>query len=363
MAHNLTGRVLYADGRAASDVTVRVFDRDAPDKGDDDLTLKEGVSDQDGKFTVRFEPSKYLDFKELDAHGPLNLLFNWTRDSRPRRRPDLTDLYRPYLEFRYTLKDRPRIHTISFRLFKREFRLPEMLPARFLSSRDGLKFVNRFRGYFIPFSVPSIPDLPSDTAIYGLCGGMVATSLDFLLAGRPIPPDAQVPKRASSLHQYMYRRQNDSLGAFGAQVVRFARWMALPDDSTQGTQKKSADEFEKIRVKLDDDNPVPIGLVYVSAQDTLQIWKNHQVLAYDYTERDDGKLDIKIYDPNHPLEDDVVVRCERVPVGNTYLAGTPPRVTTHYGLKGVQRVKGRKKKDVRGFFAMPYVPVEPPADL
>jgi hypothetical protein len=363
MAHELNGRVLFADGRPASQVRIRVLDRDAPGKGDDDLTLNEGVSDKDGKFTVRFEPSKYLDFKDVDAQGPLNLLFNWERDARPRGLPDLTDLYRPYLQFRYTLKGRPRLHSISLRPFKREFRLPEMLPTRFLPTRDGLKFVNRFRGYFIPFSVPSIPDLPSDTNVYGLCGGMVATSLDFLLAGRPIPPDTQVPKRNSPLHKYIVRRQNDSLGAFGAQVVRFARWMALPDGSTQGTWKKTADEFEEIRPRLDDENPVPIGLVYVSAQDTLQIWKNHQVLAYGYTERNDGTLDVHIYDPNHPLQDDVVVRCERVPVGNTYLPGSPPRVTTHYGLRGVQRVKGRKKKDVRGLFAMPYVPVVPLADL
>jgi hypothetical protein len=358
MAHDFTGRVLFANGRTARDVRVRVFDKDAPGKGDDDLTFQEGVSDEQGKFTVRFEPSKYLDFREVDDDSTLSVLFDWTRDL-----PDLTDLYKPYLQFRYVFNNRPRVHTAALRPFKREFRLPEVLPIKFVPSVHGLKFVNRYKGYFLPFSVPSIPDLPSATNIYGLCGGMVATSFDFLLTGRPIPSDTKVPKRASPLHQYIVRRQNDSLGALGNQVVRFARWMALPDDTVQGTQKKSMDEFEEIRAKLDDGNPVPIGLVYVSARDTLKIWGNHQVLAVGYTERDDGKLDVHIYDPNHPLRDDVTVHCKRVPIGSSYVAGSPPRVTTLFGLKCVQRVGNRKKKDVRGFFAMPYVPVEPPADL
>ncbi len=363
MTHDLTARILFVNGRAAADVRVRVFDRDAPGKGDDDLTLEEGISDEHGKFTVRFEPSKYLDFKEIAIHGPLNLLFDWTQEARALRLPDLTDLYLPYLQFRYTFNDHPCVHTSSLRAFKREFRLPEISPVRFVPSRHGFQFVNRFRGYFIPFSVPSIPDLPSDTNIYGLCGGMVASSYDLLLVGRSIPQGSKAPKRASPLHQYIYRRQNDSLGFFGNQIVRFARWMALPDDGSHGIQKKTADEFEKIRAKLDDGNPAPIGLVYVSARDTLRIWENHQVLAVAYTERDAGKLDEYIYDPNHPLRDDVTIHCERVPGGSSYLPGSPPRVTTLFGLDCVQRVGNRKKKDVRGFFAMPYVPVEPPAGL
>lgn len=363
MAQKLSGRILFANGQAAPGVQVHVFDKDAPGKRDDDLTLKAGLSDENGQFTVEFSPSKYLDFKEIAVKAPRNLLFDWTLETRTHRIPDLTDLYRPYLQFQYTIDNKDRIHTSFLAPFKREFRLPEIPKATFTPSVHGFQFVNRFRGYFLPFSVPTIPDLPSDTNIYGLCGGMVAASYDFLLADRPIPKDDKVPKRASPLHQYLYQRQNDSLGSFGVQVVRFARWMALPDGTLHGTQRKSADEFEKIRAILDDGNPSPIGLVYVSAQDTLEIWKNHQVLAVGYTEHDNGKLDVHIYDPNHPKRDDVTIDCERVVVGTSHQAGPPRRIINHYGLRCVQRVGGRKKKDVRGFFAMPYVPVVPPAGL
>lgn len=363
MSHDFTGRVLSANGRAVPGVRVRVFDKDSPGKGDDDLTIKEGLSDDQGLFTVRFSPSRYLDFKELSAKLPKNLLFDWTRETRRLRLPDLTDVYLPYLKFYYSHQGQARTHTAFLRPFKREFRLPEATQVTFIPSQHGYQFVNRFKGYFIPFSVPAIPDLPSDTNIYGLCGGMVASSYDFLLAGRSIPPTDQIPKSRSPLHQYIYQRQNDSFGSFGEQIVRFARWMALPDGTSQGTQKKTWDEFEKIRASLDDGSPVPIGLVYESAQDTLQIWKNHQVLAVGYEEKPEGKVRLHIYDPNHPKRDDVAVTCERVSVGSSYLPGSPPRVATIFGLRGEQRIGGRKKKDVRGFFAMPYVPVEPPAGL
>jgi hypothetical protein len=357
MAHTADGRILFADGRAAEAVRVRVLDRDAPGRGDDDLTLSEGLSDAEGRFSVRFAPSKYLDFYEIETREPRNLPFDWTLETRTRRLPDLSDLYQPYVLFEYTFNGQARTHSAAWRPFKHEFRLPERTPTVFRPSEHGFGFVNRFPGYFLPISVPAIPDIPSVRAYYGLCGGMIAAAYDLLLAERPVPPGEKTPPRAGPLHQYLYRRQIDSLGSFGAQVVRFARWMALPDGTPHGTQRRTLDAFDGIRPQLDDGNPVPIGLVYVRAQDTLAIWRNHQVLAYGYEERPDGGLDVQIYDPNHPGQDDVVVRCERVEVGN---GGAEQ---TLMGLRGEQRVGGRKKKDVRGFFEMPYVAVVPPEGL
>ena len=246
---------------------------------------------------------------------------------------------------------------MPLRPFKHQFRLPESPPAPFRPSQHGLKFVNRFKGYFIPFSVPALPDIPSVSNIYGMCGGMVAAALDFALIGRPAPTTTKVPKRKSTLHRYLYRRQIDSFGAFGEQIVRFARWMLLPDDTPQGVWKKSYDEFQKISERLDDQNPLPIGLVYVSARDTLEIWRNHQVLATHYRQPDEHTIELFIYDPNYPLRDDVLIRSRRVgiPAGD----GEPP--TT--GLVSEQWVDNTRVRPVRGFFTMPYVPVTPPEEL
>ena len=358
MARDFKGTVLYANGRAIADVRVRVFDKDAPGKGDDDLTVEEGVSDELGGFTLRFAPSKFLDVSEVAVPGLRNLPFDWTKDTLRIRLPDLTDIYLPYLQFSYTFKGQPRTHTAFLTPFKHEFRLPEMPPLKFKPSVNGLKFVNSFPGYFLPFSIPALPDIPSVSNVYGLCGGMSATSYDFLLADRGAPKNNKAPKRGSRLHRYIYKRQNDSFGTFGDQIVRFARWMALPDDTPHGTQEKTYEEFEAVRAKLDDDNCVPIGLVYISARDSLQIWENHQVLAFEYSAPDDAHVDMRIYDPNYPLRDDVYVRCERVTIEEG-AADKPPL----FGLRCMQRVGDRDVRPVRGFFAMPYVPVPPPPQL
>ena len=84
------------------------------------------------------------------------------------------------------------------------------------------------------------------------------------------------------------------------------------------------------------------------------------MLAYGYQERPNGGLDVLIYDPNHPQRDDVVVRCERVIVGSARPGNGEGPPVTLMGLRGEQRVGGRKKRDVRGFFEMPYVAVVPP---
>lgn len=362
MAENFSGKVLFANGFPAQNVLVRVFDQDEPGKGDDDLTVDPGRSDHEGKFTVRYEPSRYLDLNTIQTQEPRNPPWDWTLTTHTRRIPDITDIYLPYLEFRYTFNGRRCIHTVFMMPFQTEFRLPEIPAFNFQPSMHGFKFVNNFSGYPLPFSIPSLPNLSAVSKAYGLCGGMASAAYDFVLAGRNIPTLTTAPAQGSILHRYLYRRQVDTFGAMGEYIAKFAQWMVLPDDTILGTQKRTYDEFEEIRAKLDDGNPVVLGLVYVSGSDSLEIWNNHQVLAYSYSEVSATTIDINIYDPNYPLRDDATIRAERVPVGTTFVPGVPPRKRTVLGFKCTQRLSNLNKT-VHGFFAMPYVPVVPPADL
>lgn len=359
MADYFSGKVLFANGLPAESVLVRIFDKDEPGKGDDDLTVEPGRSNSEGKFTVYYEPSRYLDYNTIQTQEPKNLPWDWTLVTRTRRIPDITDIYLPYLEFRYTFNGRRCVHTAMMVPFQSEFRLPEIPAFNFKPALHGFKFVNNFSGYPLPFSVPNLPQLSSVEKSYGLCGGMSSAVYDFLLAGRSIPDDITAPTQGSILHHYLYRRQVDTFGAFGEYIAKFAQWMVLPDDTILGTQKRTYDEFEEIRAKLDDGNAVVLGLVYVSGSDNFAIWKNHQVLAYGYSEISATTIDINIYDPNYPENDDVVIRVERVPVGTTFVPGVPPRKRTVLGFSCMQKMSNFNKS-IRGFFAMPYVPVEPP---
>jgi hypothetical protein len=315
MAKEYTATVEFANGRPVPDARVRLFDKDARDD-DDDLTIQPGVCDENGQFTVTYKEQRRLDF---------------------------TDIFLPYLHIEYKYQDEHKVHKAFIQPFKSAYRVPDIPPVKFVPAEHGFQFVNRFPGYWIPFSIPAIPDIPSVDAIYGLCGGMCATSYDYLLAGQPIPVRRRVPGRARPLHQYIHRRQVDSLDKLGRQVVRFVRWMTLPDEAVQ---KRTLAEFEKLQKRLDRGNPTPIGMVYVSTRDTMQIWQNHQVLATSYT-MEGGQIRIQIYDPNYPRRNDVLVVSESDGAG---------------GLRSGQYM-GEKRKHARGFFVMPYAPMIPPEGL
>ena len=213
------------------------------------------------------------------------------------------------------------------------------------------KFVNSFSGFFLPFALPAIPGLSNPGTVYGLCGGMSASALDFFLANRAIPIETKVPENGAPLQRFLYKRQLDSLGRFGEVIFRFSDWMGLPDDTPSGTQKRTLDEFEKIRTRLNRFTPVPIGLLYVKWADSNQVWQNHQVLALGYTRDAQNHILLHIYDPNYPLRDDVFIEAERVPVGGG-----------EFGLRVQQRI-GSTVKKLYAFFAMPYQAVIPPVDL
>jgi 5-hydroxyisourate hydrolase-like protein (transthyretin family) len=314
MSQTFTGVIQYANGKPAKDVTVKLFDKDVIGE-DDDLTVAAGVSDAEGVFTVTYQEDRELNF---------------------------ADIYLPYLEFAYAFNGRSATHRKYIQPFNRVFKLPEYPPVNFVPAENGFQFVNRFPGYWLPFSIPTIPDIPSVSAIYGLCGGMSATALDFLMAGMPIPQRRRRPGRITPLHQFLHRRQVDSL-TMGKQVVRFIRWMALPDEAVQ---LRTAEAVKELKPRLDAGIPTPIGLVYISSKETWEIWQNHQVLAVNYTE-EDGVIHIQVYEPNYPRRNDVFIKCW--PDGRG-------------GLLSAQ-LMGKKSKHVRGFFTMPYEPMKPPRIL
>jgi len=125
MVETLSGRVLFANGVPARDVRIRVFDQDEPGKQDDDLTTGEGISDNNGRFTVSFERARFQDYNTIRTTEPRNPPWDWTLVMRTRRVPEITDIYLPYLRFRYMHAGRMRIHIAYVIPFITEFRLPE----------------------------------------------------------------------------------------------------------------------------------------------------------------------------------------------------------------------------------------------
>ncbi len=359
MIIQFSGKVTYADGTPMPGVTVRVWDRDAPGKQDDELTTLPGLSDSEGSFSVSYNPAQFMDYLTADLPD-ISLPFLHIGGSL--RIPDPTDLLLPYLQCSYTILAQPRQATFALSPFQREFRLPELPAANFVPSRDGFHFTNCFPGYPLPFSIPDWLGASKVDRAYGLCGGMSSSAYDFLLASRPIPANSEPPKTGTRLHRYLFRRSVDTFGPMGASLAQISQWMLLPDDTPLGKYKRTYDAFQHVQKRLADQNLTVIALLYVGAQNIAevgrQIWNNHQVLAFGIQYINEETIDLNVYDPNLPGRDDVVIHLKRVQVGESQNPSQPGAPI--WGLQCKQMVAGQDYRPVLGFLEMPYTPVKPP---
>ncbi len=335
MAHILTlkGRVLYANGKPAQAVSVRVFDRDKPSQGnpDDELTPQPAVTDGTGCFSVPFDTNRNV---------------------------EQTDPLTPYAQFTYQINtiERQFVKNFSFIPFFQEevdmghVVLPVYAPIQFAPPMHGFHFVNSFPGVPLPFDIP-LERFKSET--HGLCGGMAYGAADFVIYGRQIPAATQVPRKGSSLYNFLYGRLLDSFGPAFSNVFKLQNWLARPSDTVNGLQKLTYDEFKRVRNKLDVGQLVPLFVML----DRKALWNSHQVLAYRYVEHPDHTTDILVYDPNYPNDDRVAIRCTAVnvaPTSGTAITGFECKIinTAHTGT--------RLYSDCFAFFDPGYNPKFPP---
>ena len=186
--------------------------------------------------------------------------------------------------------------------------LPAMAERRmttFDPATHGFGFTNDFTNDFIR---------EFDVRTGGLCGGMAYTALDYYNAGMPITRQTHRPAVNTTLHDYIYDRQVNSIAdnadkwaelgfnPFGARNGEFFNW---------GLQGFNGGRLQELRAKIDRGQPVPLGLWHYDGQRG----GDHQVLAIGYdTGRYRGDLgrhreDLRIfvYDPNHPGQTKVLV--------------------------------------------------------
>ncbi len=166
---------------------------------------------------------------------------------------------------------------------------------------NGLKFINRFE--FPNLSKINLPLIHSGPIslgeiIYGLCGGMCFTALDYYNAGAQVPSISNVSDINLGLFFYLWDRQLSSL-SIGA-VEKIISWM-LADDLTLARNVALA-EVPRLRSSIDAGQPVVLVLIRV--QGFSNPTHNHQVTAVGYDlDADTNQLTIFLYDPNHPGEE------------------------------------------------------------
>jgi hypothetical protein len=220
-----------------------------------------------------------------------------------------------------------------------------MPPPGFLPSRDGFAFTNAWP----PAPAVEIPTpfgtIGVGNAALGLCGGMVFAALDYWHAR--IRPPADRPEPGSPLYRYVVRRLVESW-RLPAGVAQYYQWMNLPDGDGQagirrGTAgRTAADQWPRVKARLDRGIPVPLGLVTVAGPNPLRLGHNHQALAYGYT-RSGDEVTLRVYDPNAGPDDGVGIR----------FGPSAPGLEFAHNLD--------LARPVRGFFLVRYSPAAPPA--
>jgi len=198
--------------------------------------------------------------------------------------------------------------------------MPSALVPGFLPSTHGFRFSNWWSpgptvtfGPFDPRILFGIGD-----AKHGLCGGMALSVKDLFEATPQIPvptDDREFPNRSPRFMQIV-RRQVQSL-QWGVVPLRYFDLAAFRPDPPVGLPKllrrepprvqTITREWPKIRASLDAGRLAVVGVIKHASANPLELSKNHQTLAYGYTETG-GRIRLRIYDPNYPLDDTVELR-------------------------------------------------------
>ncbi len=205
---------------------------------------------------------------------------------------------------------------------------------------NGLKFANHFELVnLMKVSLPLFQTRPISLGriVYGLCGGMCFTALDYYTAGRSIPGIANMKEISWRLFWYLWLRQLNSMHI--GMLFKVFSWMFSSDRSL--AKQVAWVEIPRLRRSLDAGQPAVLTLIRVKGLSNPT--RNHQVAATGY-ELDAGihKMTIYLYDPNHPCEEPTL------------------SLDLSHPEQGIE-LEQSTGEALRGFFVIEYKPHIPPS--
>jgi hypothetical protein len=175
----------------------------------------------------------------------------------------------------------------------------------FLPSTSGFRFSNRDfpRTPLVRMGMwgPGFGDISK-----GLCGGMVFAVRDYFEGGLAPPADTSPPPEGSGLLRYLKRRLWQSWRLpFGLWKYLYFQLPAVSSGRALGSIREQ--EWPRVKSDIDAGRLSTLGLVRVKSWNPRKLTKHHQVLAYGYEEAAGGQAGIRVYDPNFPLDDELVL--------------------------------------------------------
>ena len=204
--------------------------------------------------------------------------------------------------------------------------------TQFSAGKFGFQFPNRFELHFpVKYSIPLVGTLNLSDVVFGLCGGMCFSALDYYHVNEQIPQDKTVESIDKRLFTYLCERQLDSLKI--PVVLKVIEWML--SENRDVASKMTRTELPKLRRMLDKGEPAVLALIRVQGIKG-NITHNHQVLATGYDLDAGGKkMTVMLYDPNHPCEEPAITLDLTRPGADGWIAQSTG-------------------EELRGFFIIPY---------
>ena len=186
---------------------------------------------------------------------------------------------------------------------------------------------------------------------------MAFSALDYYYSDRSTPTSRSTN---STLRKYLLKRQLDSFTYRDSWT--FFQWTRK--SSRTIASKTLKNEIPEVKRSIDKGNPVVIGLIGATKLKDIGN-ENHQVVCYGYKENSSGEVNLGIYDPNCPPENNFSGELLLFPfVKNNPKAGTEvpgdsaepiKTITSGYPAFKLERSPaGKGDKIWRGFFVQGY---------
>ncbi len=177
----------------------------------------------------------------------------------------------------------------------------------FSPSQHGFDYRNSFPWkewiMMAPSDLPYM-DFSTKNDGYGLCGGMSHVVHELFVFKEKIPSSTRRPNIYDPWYYYLANAQLETFGARGDKLEKIHEWFKMTDGK-KNLPKLTFAELLGLKLQLKRKKLTQLVLMY-RTQGEGGMWENHQVLAYGL-EEEEGKGKIKIYDPNYPKEDKVVI--------------------------------------------------------
>jgi len=219
--------------------------------------------------------------------------------------------------------------------------LVEEKSTYFLPSLHGWPFTNsyhfkgtlkEFLGYWVPLS--NVIKIDRDV---GFCGGMCFAALDRFYRAEYISDNIPLPQQGDPLYNELRQRLMDSL-PFGT-ISRMRSWQK--SDEQEVGWMTQVEFFVWIKPLMDLGHPAQLLLLTTTGRRYSTLVNNHQVIAYRYAiDETNKRVEIGIYDPNRPGDNDVSISFYYDQPGNKIQA----RYNTGEKIRGFFRIQYDKDR-------------------